>query len=111
MMTHSKLTTVFFLATSAVTITADTASAQAIGSTVFSGISIPPPLLQTTAPPLPQPGGSPFAPNLTMPTSGVAPDVVLAPRRVMKNANSRARGHEYEGPTVILDDKALGKVR
>jgi hypothetical protein len=107
MMVHLRLTAILHLVAFVVPITAGNASAQAIGSTVFSGLSIPPSLLQPTAPPPPQPGGAPFAPNLTMPTAGLAPDVVLVPLQARKSTNSAALGHKYDGPAIVLDDQAL----
>lgn len=111
MSAHSRLAAVSILAAFAAPISVGTASAQAIGSVVFSGLTIPPSMLQSTAPPAPQPGGAPFAPNLTMPTAGVAPDVVLDPREAMKSANSGAPIHKYDGPAFVLDDQALASVQ
>ena len=66
-------------------------------------------MLQYTRP-TPQPGGPPYAAFVTMPTAGLAPDVVLAPGQEMEGANTGAMGHPYDGPAVLLDDQALATV-
>src|ERR1019366_1337892 len=54
---HSRLAALAILASCLVTFAPGGASAKAIGSVVFSGVPIPAPALQFTAPPMPEPGG------------------------------------------------------
>ena len=110
MMAHSRPIALSLLVAFAPPITVGAASAQGIGSAASSGIPATA-FLQFTTPSNLLPGAPPYVPMLTMPAMESAPNVVPVPGQALKRAKSGVRGHEYNGPVVILDDQALAKVR
>ena len=107
---HSSLSAISLLVALAVPIAAGPASAQAASFTVFSGLSIPAPMLQATLP-RPDPGGPVYAPTVTMPVPGLVPNVIPVPGQSAEKSSPDAAGHDYDGPVVVLDDRALEGVR
>ena len=91
-------------------VAAGEAQAQAVGSTVFSGVPIPPTVFQRPIP-MPEPGGPIGTPVPTMPAPPLARDTPPAPGEDDRSNSQGAAQASDDQPNGSLDDKALDGIR
>jgi hypothetical protein len=109
-MAHFRTTAASLLVALVVPVAAGAASAQAVGSVVFAGQTVPASQFQYPATSLLS-GPASYAPSMMIQAMDSPKDVVPVSHQAVTNGNSGAAAHGYKGSGVILDDAALASVR